>query len=79
MPNILQPALHRTQIRLDKLFHGSVILDRHGDAWQLSGDYWYRAYGDDSQVSSFELAQRGPVTTIHEAIAYRGLPVIGGH
>jgi len=73
----LQPALHRSQIQLDKLAHGSVVLDRHGDAWQLSREYWYRAYGDDSMVSSFELAQRGPITTIHKAVTYGGLPVSG--
>lgn len=62
----LQPALHRAQMQLDRLADGSVILDRHNQAWQLSRHYWYRAYGDDSEVSSWELAQRGPVKTLWE-------------
>lgn len=73
----LQPALKRAQKTLDGLGPGSVILDRYGDAWQsargygpLGGmyatGYWYRAYGDSSEVSSFELAQRGPVKVIHK-------------
>ena len=66
----LQPALHRTQIKLDSLPSGAVVLDRFEDAWQSSGRpggasyYWYRAYGDSTEVSSFELAQRGPVKVL---------------
>lgn len=70
----LQPALHRAQIQLNELPAGSVILDRFGDAWQAgrlymalvdsASGYWYRAYGDSSEVSSWELAQRGPIKTI---------------
>lgn len=66
----LQPALQRSQIRLDELPAGSVVLDRFGHAWQAGSrgvwgttyntGYWYRAYGDSSEVSSFELAQSGP-------------------
>lgn len=68
----LQPALHRAHIALDELSHGAVILDRFGDAWQqarigqVGSGYWYRSYGDDSEVSSFEVAQRGPIKVIHE-------------
>lgn len=58
----LQPALQRTQIELDKLPHGSIVIDRFGDAWQESRNYWYRAYGDSSEVSSWELCQRAPIT-----------------
>lgn len=70
MSPFLQPALHRTQIALDMLPSGSVVLDRNGHAWQSSGAggggagsvsaYWYRSYGDDNQVTSWELAQSGP-------------------
>ena len=60
----LHPALHRAHIKLDSLPHGSVILDRYGQAWQQSRRYWYHAFGDSSEVNSWELAQRGPVTTI---------------
>lgn len=66
----LQPALHRAVITLDKLNHGAVILDRFEHAWQQSKSgnvgsrYWYRSYGDDSEVSSWEVAQRGPVKVI---------------
>lgn len=70
-PGSLQPALHRTQIALDKLPAGSVVLDRFGHAWQSAhaggrregapSGYWYRSYGDDSEVTSWELAQLGPV------------------
>lgn len=66
----LQPALNRTKIALDQLPSGSVVLDRYGHAWQSAGAgwggaglvsaYWYRSYGDDSQVTSWELAQSGP-------------------
>lgn len=69
----LQPALHRTQIMLDKLPGGSVVLDRYNHAWQQGGGYrfngspyWYRAYSDSSEVSSFELAQLGPCKTVWE-------------
>ena len=65
----LQGALHRAQIALDKMPANAVILDRYDHAWQHGGTaamnapsgYWYRAFGDDSEVSSFELAQRGPI------------------
>lgn len=67
----LQPALQRSQIALDNLEAGSVVLDRFGHAWQsargygalgttYATGYWYRSYGDDSEVSTFELAQKGP-------------------
>lgn len=58
----LQPALRRTLLELDKLPHGSVVIDRFGHAWQESRNYWYRAYGDDASVSSWELCQRAPIT-----------------
>ena len=63
-------------MQLDKLPPGAVILDGTGHAWQQGktygitgyGDpYWYRAYGDDTCVSSFELTQiiSGDFTIIH--------------
>lgn len=61
----LQPAANRTQIKLDALPAQSVVIDKHGMAWQEGGPYlrgyWYRAYGDDEEASSYELAQRGPL------------------
>lgn len=73
----LKAPLIRAQVALDALTHGSVVLDSYGDAWQLSRDYWYRAYGDDTMVDSFVLAQRAPFKTIYVAPKHVGLPVIG--
>lgn len=73
----LKAPLIRAQVALDALPHGSVVLDSYGDAWQVSCDYWYRAYGDDSMVDSFVLAQRAPLKTIYVAPKRVGLPVIG--
>ena len=67
---LLQPALHRSLLRMQKLPPGSVVLDRFGHAWQsarVHGIYWYRAYGDDTEVSAWEAAQSGPMTVIHKA------------
>jgi len=61
----------KTQIELDQMPPGAVVLDRHGHAWQsargygpmgteYANGYWYRAYGDSSEVSTWELAQYGP-------------------
>lgn len=60
----LQPALHRWLLILNDLPDGSVVLDHFNNAWQQSRRYWYRAYGDSSEVSSWELAHRGPGRTI---------------
>lgn len=68
MPSPLHPALHRAHVALDAMPHGAVVLDRLGHAWQQGrigsvGDgFWYRSFGDDSYVSSFELAQLAPIT-----------------
>ena len=70
---------HVAQVLLDSLTHGSVVLDNYGHAWQLSGEYWYRSYGDDSEASSFEVAALAPITVIHEAPKRDGLPVSGGY
>jgi len=60
----LRPDLQRTQIELDKLPQGSVVIDAYGNAWQSSshGIYWHRAYGEDDMYSSWELCQRAPLT-----------------
>lgn len=74
----LHPALHRSLLRMQDLPPGSVVLDRFGDAWQsargygplgstYASGYWYRAYSDDSEVSTWAAAQYGPMTVIHEA------------
>lgn len=76
MNHALATPFRKAQTALDKLSHGSVVLDRYGDAWQLGEPYWYRALGDDSMISSFELAQRGPVKAIYSAPPRAGLPVI---
>lgn len=60
--------------KLDSLNPGSVILDERGHAWQSDSCYWYRAYGDDSMVSSYDLAQSiGAITVIHSAPSRRGM------
>ena len=77
---IVSNSVIKTQTALDRLRDGSVILDKYGHAWQLGSIYWYRAYGDDSLISSHEVAQQyGPVTVIHEAAKREGVPVIGGY
>lgn len=69
-------ALERTrrqksQVLLDELPSGSVVLDCFGHAWQLArshgalgstynSGYWYRAYGDSSEVSSHVLSFKCP-------------------
>ena len=66
----LQPALHRSLIRMQDLPPGSVVLDSFGHAWQSArgyGTYWYRAYGDDTSVTAWEAVQYGPMTVIHKA------------
>jgi hypothetical protein len=76
----MRRKLHKREkehIALDNLNAGAVVLDQHGEAWQMGrgysfGDgqyatgYWYRAYGDSTEMSSFELSQLGPFTLIHE-------------
>ncbi len=54
----LRKDLARLQTKLDALDNGAVVLDADGDAWQKGfPGFWYRAFGDSSQVSSFQLAQ----------------------
>lgn len=53
---LLRPDLQKTQMRLDGLPPGEVIIDQFGHAWQSGRTHWYRAYDGDG-LSSFELAQ----------------------
>lgn len=77
-PGSLQPALHRSLLRIQELPPGSVVLDRFGDAWQsatgygpvgstYATGYWYRAYGDSTEVSTWEVAQSGPMKVLYKA------------
>lgn len=60
-------TLDRSRAMLDNLNPGSVVLDSYGHAWQSDRIYWYRACGDSTQVSTWDLSYRGPFTVIHEA------------
>lgn len=66
----LRPDIHKTQVLLDSLEAGAVIVDRYGHAWQYGGGmgsgeagYWYRAY-DGEGTSSFFLAQAAESVTV---------------
>lgn len=66
----LRNDLARALDKLNDLPGGAVILDGTGCAWQYGGNwnpYWYRSFGDDSFVSSYELSQiiDGKFTVIH--------------
>lgn len=63
----LRKDLHRAHIDLDKLERLSVVLDKGGYAYQLHGVYWYEAGSDEGPISSFQLAQRAPITVVHKA------------
>lgn len=56
----LRGDLAQTQIKLDEMEPGSVVIDKYGHAWQSDRIYWYRAYGEEV-FSSFELAQSAPI------------------
>lgn len=61
----------RAHIKLGKLPPRSVVLDKHGDAWQSCAypfdlGMWYRAFGDEKPLSSHELAYLHPITVIHK-------------
>lgn len=69
---VISNAVERAKIMLDNLNARSVVIDRHGDAWQSGGVgsvgmYWYRAYGDSSEVDSWALSQLQPFIVIHKA------------
>ena len=59
-------AAEREQIKLDQLPRNSVVLDASGHAWQNGGMYWYRAFGDDSMIGSWEMRPYGPFRVIHK-------------
>ena len=67
-----QPAVVcREHKALDGHNPQTVVLDRDGIAWQKWGSRWYSAVGDDRaevRLSSFGLAQLGPVTVVHEGV-----------
>lgn len=67
MQSHLQPALHRTLLALNELPDGSVVQDRFGHAWQCSRNYWYWSYGDDSEVSSWDIVSLAPFTLMEPA------------
>ena len=67
----LRGDLARTQIKLDEMAPGSVVIDKYGHAWQSDRIYWYRAYGEEV-FSSFELAQSAPIYIAHT----EGKPVV---
>lgn len=50
----------RALLFLESCERGAVVVDVYGHAWQESGGYWYRAYGDDSRVTAWEACTRGP-------------------
>ena len=60
-------TIRRAQIALDELPAHSVVLDRHGLAWQKGqaslAYYWY-ATGCDEHLDSFSLSQRAPFTAM---------------
>lgn len=56
----LRADVRRSLFLLESLDRNAVVLDVYGHAWQSGGLYWYRAFGDDSQVTAWELCQRGP-------------------
>lgn len=60
--------------KLDSLNPGSVVLDEQGHAWQSDRTYWYRAYGDSSMVSTWDLAQSiGAVIVVYAAPKRQGI------
>lgn len=72
MAKHLKSELATTQARLDELPALAVVLDQFGHAWQHARSYgalgkeyptgwWYRSFGDDTEVTSYELSQRGPL------------------
>ena len=75
---VVSNSVIKTQIELDKMPPESVVLDRYGHAWQsargygpmgtkYATGYWYRAYGDSSEISTWELAQYGPLQRMEVA------------
>ena len=74
---IISNSRDKTQIELDKLPSGSVVIDKFGHAWQgakrhgpFGGEYptgyWYRAYdgNDASEVSAYDLSFSGPLKVV---------------
>ena len=50
---------------LDDMPHGSVVLDRHGEAWQDDTGYWFGSFAvPDEPLSSYDLAFHAPITPL---------------
>lgn len=63
----LRADLAGAQQMLDGLEMGAVVLDKYGHAWQCDRVYWYRAFGDTTVFSSWDLAQMAPLKTVWDA------------
>jgi hypothetical protein len=64
----LRADLQRTWEQLDSLPARTVVVDKHGDAWQCGGVgrvgmFWYRAF-DGEGISAFQMAQRAETVTV---------------
>lgn len=78
MSRVASNTRSRHQMSIDQLHRDSVVLDCFGHAWQYGGIYWYRAYGDDSRVSSYDLSFKGPFKVLFKAPLRESL-AIGVH
>lgn len=58
----------KAQALLDSLPPESVVMDCHGGAWQEGGlslrGLWYRAFGDEKPLSSWDLAFKHPIVEL---------------
>ena len=63
-----RPEHRKAQHLLDSLPPESVVMDCHGGAWQEGGlslrGMWYRAFGDEKPLSSWELAFKYPLVEL---------------
>lgn len=63
-----RPEHRKAQALLDSLQPESVVMDCHGGAWQEGGlalrGLWYRAFGDDKPLSSWDLAFKYPIAEL---------------
>lgn len=60
----LRPDLHRAQIALNAMPHGSAVTDRDGVRWQEDGWGFWHSERPEPIRSSFELAQLAPITPV---------------
>ena len=72
MTRNLQPsAVRRENVALNEYNPQTVVLDYDGIAWQKWDRRWYSTVGDgraEVSLSSFGLAQLGPVKVIHQGV-----------